>query len=68
MDLIMPEMGGLEAIIEIRRKNPNAKFVVLSSTSRTDEVVTAQTLNVLEYMIKPVKMADFVKKVNILLS
>jgi len=68
MDLIMPEMGGIEAICKIREIDSAARIVVLTSTSRDDEVSTAKSLNVSEYIIKPVKMGDFVHKVNKLLN
>ncbi|MCA1795929.1 MAG: response regulator [Desulfobacteraceae bacterium] len=41
MDINMPEMGGFEAIEKIREYNPNAKFIILSSSSRKDEIITA---------------------------
>jgi len=64
MDLVMPEMGGLDAIMEIKQKKPEAKFIVMTSTSRKDEIVTAKTLGVLEYIIKPLKLSDFLSTVR----
>lgn len=54
MDMVMPVMGGLDSIMEIRESTPDAKFIVLTSTSRKDEIITAKTLGVLNYIIKPV--------------
>jgi CheY-like chemotaxis protein len=64
MDLVMPKIGGLDAIIEIQESDPDAKFVVFTSTSRRDEVVTAKSLNVLSYIVKPLKMEDLIAKVK----
>ena len=64
IDLIMPKMNGLDAIVEIQESNPEAKFIVFTSTSRTDEVVTAKSLNVLSYLVKPLKMEDLIVKVK----
>ena len=64
MDLVMPKIGGLDAIIEIQESDPDAKFVVFTSTSRRDEVVTAKSLNVLSYIVKPLKMEDLITKVK----
>jgi two-component system chemotaxis response regulator CheY len=64
MDLVMPQMGGLDAIIKIKESDPNANFVVLTSSSKKDEVVTAKTLNVLDYIIKPLKMEEFLEKIS----
>lgn len=62
MDLVMPVMGGLDSIVEIRESTPDAKFVVLTSTSRKEEIITAKTLGVLKYIIKPV--TDIPKFIN----
>lgn len=64
IDLVMPKMNGLDAIIEIQDSDPEAKFIVFSSTSRRDEVVTAKSLNVLSYLVKPLKMEDLLVKVK----
>ena len=64
MDLIMPQLGGLDAIMQIKESDPEAKFIVLTSTSRKDEVVTAKTLDVLSYVIKPIDGEEFLKRVR----
>ena len=64
IDLHMPKMNGLDAIVEIQDSDPKAKFVVYTSTSRRDEVVTAKSLNVLSYLVKPLKMEDLLVKVK----
>lgn len=64
MDLVMPKVGGLDAIIEIQKLNPNAKFIIFTSTSRRDEVVSAESLNVISYLVKPLEMEDLITKVK----
>ena len=64
IDLVMPKMHGLDAILEIQNSNPEAKFVVFTSTSRTDEVVTAKSLNVLSYLVKPLKAEDLLAEIK----
>lgn len=68
MDLVMPQMGGLDAIMAIREQSPEAKFVVLTSSDRTDEVVTAKTLGVIDYLIKPVDQSRFLNAVESILN
>jgi CheY-like chemotaxis protein/CheY-specific phosphatase CheX len=59
MDLNMPNLGGLDAMQEITQRDPQAKFIVLTSTARRDEELIARSLNVLSYVIKPVQMNEF---------
>ncbi len=64
MDLYMPKMDGLGAIVEIRESEPDAKFIVLTSSSGKDEVMTAKTLNVVDYVLKTGEMEEIVGKVK----
>jgi CheY-like chemotaxis protein len=64
MDLVMPQMGGLDAIMAIQEKHPSARFVVLTSSDRRDEVVTAKTLGVMDYILKPVDTARLLQVVK----
>ena len=64
IDLVMPKMNGLDAIVEIQNSNPEAKFIIVTSTSRRDEIVTAKSLKVLSYLVKPIKMKDLLVKVK----
>jgi CheY-like chemotaxis protein/CheY-specific phosphatase CheX len=68
MDLVMPKMGGLDAILEIRETAPEAKFIILSSSARQEERITASTLNVSDYLLKPVKLDAFVETVKCVLT
>lgn len=63
MDQIMPKLNGLDAIVEIEEFAPNAKFIMLSSSSRQDELNTASTLNVLTYLIKPLNLTELYKEI-----
>ncbi|OUS24606.1 hypothetical protein A9Q99_23840 [Gammaproteobacteria bacterium 45_16_T64] len=63
MDQLMPRLSGLDAIVEIEQFAPDAKFIMLSSTSREDELNTASTLNVLTYLRKPLNVAALFKEI-----
>jgi two-component system chemotaxis response regulator CheY len=53
MDLVMPEMGGLEAIRNIKKWDKNSRFIILTSSARRDEVLEAKKLGVRSYLVKP---------------
>ena len=52
MDLIMPQMNGIEAIKAIRKKSPKAKILVLTSFSEDDKVIAAIKSGALGYILK----------------
>jgi len=64
MDLVLPKLENLDAIVQIQKESPDARFVICSSISRRDEKVTADFLNVLHYIVKPMSLEDVVEKVN----
>jgi CheY-like chemotaxis protein len=56
MDLIMPKMGGLEAIARIRELDTSVHIIILTSTAKKEEVVAAAALNIEGYVRKPIQM------------
>lgn len=68
MDLNMPEIGGLDAIFQLKEKNPNAKFFVVSSSLLPDEMNAAKTLSIDRYLIKPIDIEKLVMEVNTILK
>ncbi|GAB4248071.1 MULTISPECIES: response regulator [Deferrisoma] len=54
LDLVMPRMGGLEALRELRRRHPEARVIVCSSVSDEASILEAIRLGARDYVIKPV--------------
>lgn len=55
MDINMPGINGIEAMKQIREKNKNVKFIVVSAFDYFDYAVESVALGVIEYLLKPVK-------------
>jgi hypothetical protein len=55
----MLTLDGLEAIVQIQTVAPKARFVILSSSARNDEVVTVKMLKVCASVINPCKAKEF---------
>ncbi|MEM7343933.1 MAG: response regulator transcription factor [Chloroflexota bacterium] len=52
MDIVMPGMGGIEAIRQITETNPKARIVALTSFSDDDKVFPAIKAGALGYVLK----------------
>jgi two-component system, NarL family, response regulator LiaR len=52
MDLIMPQMDGMEAIALIRQDNPAARILVLTSFGEREQVAAAVRAGALGYLLK----------------
>jgi NarL family two-component system response regulator LiaR len=64
MDLIMPEMGGVEAITEIRRKWPHIQIIALTSFEEKDLVQNALQAGAIGYLLKNVSVNDLAEAIR----
>jgi len=65
MDIIMPEMGGIDAVREIMKVNPSAKILMCSSMGQQSLVVEAIQAGAKDFIVKPFQpsnVLDAVKK------
>jgi len=58
LDLLMPQMDGLETLERFRQIRPTAKVVMLSCVSDTRKVVEAIRLGAQDYLTKPFHKTD----------
>jgi len=52
LDLMMPRMSGLEAIAEIKKFDPEARILILTSFAEDDKVLPAIKAGALGYLLK----------------
>ena len=67
MDLGLPQMNGIEAIIKIREFSKDMKIIALTSQDREEEVVAALSSGANAYCLKdidPEKLAQVIRDVN----
>jgi NarL family two-component system response regulator LiaR len=64
MDLVMPGMGGIEAIGEIMRSDPEAVVLVLSSFADDDKVLPAIRAGARGYLLKEVPPEQLLKAIR----
>ena len=55
MDITMPNMSGIEALHDIREKDPEAKVIMCSAMGQESMVVEAIKIGALDFIVKPFK-------------
>jgi DNA-binding NarL/FixJ family response regulator len=60
MDLQMPDMNGIDAIVEIRREFPNARFIVLTTYQGDVQALRALKAGAAGYLLKNMLRKDLV--------
>ncbi|SDG81978.1 response regulator [Psychroflexus sediminis] len=64
-DLSMPEMSGIEFIMEAKKKYPEKKFYILTGFEVTDEIENAIKSGLIQgYFRKPFCMQEIEKEIN----
>ena len=64
MDLVMPEMDGVEATRSIREQVPGAKVIVLTSFIEEDKIIPAIQAGASSYLLKNVSAPDLVAAIQ----
>ena len=64
MDLVMPEMDGIEATRRIRALSPNTKVIILTSFAEDEKVFPSIKAGALGYLLKNVSPADLITAVQ----
>jgi NarL family two-component system response regulator LiaR len=52
LDMVMPRQGGLEAIVQIKKEDPDARILVLTSFAEDDKIFPAIKAGALGYLLK----------------
>lgn len=53
MDIVMPVMGGLDALRKIRELDPDAKVVMITAVDQKQSVLDAIRLGAIDFVVKP---------------
>ena len=64
MDIIMPEMGGIDAVREIVKANPGAKILMCSSMGQQSLVVEAIQAGAKDFIVKPFQPSNVLEAVK----
>ena len=64
MDLRMPEMGGVEAIKQLRRRTPSARVIVLTTYDTDNEVLSAIEAGATGFLLKDAPREELIRAVR----
>ena len=64
MDVKMPEMGGIEALEEIRKRDPHSPVIIITSSSTREAAMATIGKGANEYVLKPFEWADLKAKIE----
>jgi len=64
VDLIMPEMGGIEAVKKIMEIDPKAKIIICSAMGQQALVVEAMQAGARDFIIKPFQPTGVVEAIQ----
>lgn len=53
LDIMMPQMNGLDALPKLLEKNPNLKVLMMTAYSTLDKVLNAHRYGAQDYIMKP---------------
>ncbi|MDX2495263.1 MAG: response regulator [Desulfuromusa sp.] len=64
MDIVMPEMGGIDALTKILSEHPAARIVVCSALSQKDLILEAINAGAKDFIVKPFQNAQVLEVVE----
>lgn len=64
MDITMPNKNGIEALKEIKEKDPAAKVIICSAMGQEMIVADALGLGALDFIVKPFKSDSIIRTVK----
>ena len=68
MDIVMPDMGGIEAVREICKTDPEAKILMCSAMGQQALVVEAIQAGAKDFVVKPFQPSRVLEAVNRVLA
>ena len=64
LDVMMPGLGGLEVLKQIKSTYPNTQVILLTGHGSTREGIEGMRLGAFDYLIKPVDIEEMLEKMK----
>jgi len=64
LDVMMPGLGGLEVLRQIKTTHPDTQVILLTGHGATREGIEGMRLGAFDYLIKPVDIEEMLEKMK----
>ncbi len=64
LDLMMPEMDGLEALSILKEKNPDLQIILLTGQATVEKGIEAMKLGAMDFIEKPADLESLTAKIK----
>ena len=64
LDVMMPGIGGLDVLQQIKRRYPHTQVILLTGRGSTKDGIKGMRLGAFDYLMKPVKIEGLIQKLN----
>ncbi len=64
LDVVMPEMDGIETLRRLRALDPDLQIIVLTGHGTSQEVIQALALGALDFLVKPADIDSLLERIN----
>ena len=64
LDLMMPEMDGIEALAALKEKHPELQIILLTGHGSVEKGVEAMKLGAMDFLEKPIDMTALTEKIK----
>lgn len=63
-DLNMPQMNGIQLLLNVKKKAPDKKVIVMSAYSDQENIETAKKAGACDFLVKPLNFQTFERKLK----
>ncbi|HWQ68259.1 MAG TPA: response regulator [Methanospirillum sp.] len=64
LDILMPDMNGLEVLKQIHSIDPHAKVIMCTASEQSQHVQEALISGAIDYIVKPFSQEDLLEKIE----
>ncbi|MDJ0763850.1 MAG: response regulator [Myxococcota bacterium] len=64
LDVMMPGMGGLDVLVEIKKHYPKVSVLLLSGHAEMQTAIKGMELGAYDYLVKPVNIDELIYKIE----